>query len=80
MGSTANIELVSTLKAKKSAEFRFLISKKLHYLTYLPSSKAQSFTILVTDFCQYINSFFNKMFHKVHLLSKCKKKMPEIKI
>ena len=30
MGSTANIELVSTLKAKKSAESRFLISKYLH--------------------------------------------------
>ena len=65
MGSTANIELVSTLKAKKSAEFRFLISKKLHYLTYLPS-KAQSFTILVTDFINctcYLNA---------------RKKMPEI--
>ena len=51
MGSTANIELVSTLKAKKSAEFRFLISKNLHYLTYLP--------ILVTDFIHctcYLNA------------------------
>ena len=58
MGSTANIELVSTLKAKKSAEFRFLISKNLHYPTYLPS-KAQSFTILVTDFINctcYLNA------------------------